>query len=156
MGYAWITLFLVGYRVILDSQNLGSKSLYVNLICLSLVDVPGVLIPYLALIRIGRKKSSLFSSLVCTVSLALTLLPDNKSTEIARLIAAMFTRLFSLVAHCAISTLTLESYPTFARSQGIGFAFAMAKIGLLLTPWVLQSSKTLHTAAPQLLFWFYF
>ena len=153
IGFAWITLHIVSYAVILDSQNLGFKSLYVNFVCLSLVEIPGILIPYYTLDRLGRKKSTLFSSLICVVAFgALALLPENDSTEIARLISAMVTRLFSLVAYCSMVTWTIESYPTFVRSQGIGFAFAMAKIGLLSTPWVLQSSKTLHPAAPKLLF----
>ena len=152
IGYAWITLNIVNYAVLLDSGNLGSTSLYVNFVCIALVDVPAVLINYITLDRIGRKKGTIFPSLVCIVALSvLAWMPGNGNNTMARLSAAMVTRLFSSVSYFAMVTWTIEIYPTAIRSQGMGFAFAMAKVGLIITPWVIKSSKALSATAPQLL-----
>ena len=95
IGYAWLTLNIVNYAVLLGSENLGLTSMYVNFVCIALVDIPAVLINYNTLDRIGRKKGTIFSSLICIFALAaLTWVPNNNNTGLIRLSAAMVTRLF--------------------------------------------------------------
>ena len=70
IGYAWLTLNIVNYAVLLGSENLGLTSMYINFVCIALVDIPAVLIDYNTLDRIGRKKGTIFSSLICIFALA--------------------------------------------------------------------------------------
>ena len=148
-GFMWFAVNMAYYGILLGSGDLSSGSVYLNFIYTSLVELPAVFAAYYALDKFGRKKSMIFCSTFGAVGCCvITAIPKYGSWHTVRLISGVIARFFVCILYAGIIPWSIELYPTIIRSQGIGYAYAMGRIGCIASPWVINSMKMLHHIAP--------
>ena len=112
---------------------------YTDLIWSGFAEVPGTIITFYALEKLGRKKTLVIESIVAGCCLVPFFFSLSNNVYLACLIIGRAT------AQGIISTLliyTPEVYPTFLRGKGIGVANLFFRTGGMLTPFF--SQVTVH------------
>ncbi|GMR50738.1 hypothetical protein PMAYCL1PPCAC_20933, partial [Pristionchus mayeri] len=108
---------------------------YVDMITTSFSEVPGLIITFLLIDRIGRKRIMAVELFVFGIANYLLYFCMNRSLIVAILFVA---RAFIAGAFQAVYVYTPEVYPTPMRALGIGTASAFGRIGAIITPYVAQ------------------
>ena len=148
-GLMWVAVNMAVYGILLGSADLSSGSLYLNFFYTSLAELPAVFVAYYTLDKFGRKKTMIFcSAFGSACCFGITAMPKIGIWHTGRLIAGVAGRFFACILYAGIIPWSIELYPTIIRSQGIGYVYAMGRIGCIASPWVINSMKVLHHIAP--------
>eukprot|EP00111_Clytia_hemisphaerica_P006838 TCONS_00019771-protein len=148
--FCFYTNSLVYFGLTMTAGDLGSGSLHLNFVLMSLVEFPAALLATYCCDKFGRKKSSTFplalsGLLVVTVSL----LPiTTQAFRMVRTITGIFAKLFITMSYDCIATLVVEAYPTNIRSEALGIMGVAATIGGASAPWVAKGLSTLVAELP--------
>lgn len=108
---------------------------YIDLLWTTLAEFPGLVITFLIIEYLGRKKTMAFEFVVFSIFVMLVNICLSRTVM----------TLFLFIARCFISgafqtayVYTPEVYPTITRAVGLGACSSMARIGALVTPFVAQ------------------
>ncbi|XP_038059725.1 synaptic vesicle 2-related protein-like isoform X2 [Patiria miniata] len=108
---------------------------YVLLLWTTLAEFPGIILTFVIIEKLGRKKTMAVEFLFFAIFVFLLFICSSMTLMTVFLFAA---RGFISGAFQAAYVYTPEVYPTATRALGVGSCSAMARIGALLTPFVAQ------------------
>ncbi|GFN91221.1 solute carrier family 22 member 4, partial [Plakobranchus ocellatus] len=118
--FMWCTMSLIHYGISFAVSSLAGN-LYVNLLLLVIVELPGLPITFLLMTRIGRRWASVtlfalaFAASASSLALVLLGVAGIKSKAIRWL--AFTIRLLTSCSWCAVQAWGTELYPTDTRSH---------------------------------------
>ncbi|XP_067034389.1 organic cation transporter protein-like [Acropora muricata] len=135
-SFNWFVNALVFFGMSLNVGNLAGD-MYLNFFILSLVEIPGALLIWFFMARYGRRipYASFMIFVGLTGMLVLAVPPDEEYRYIV-------TTLAVIGKACIISTFlgiyvfTVELYPTVIRNTGMGVCSTMARIGSIISPYI--------------------
>jgi len=149
LGLSWFALNLVYYGASLAASDLGVGDPYVNFILSLVIEMPSIVISYVGCYRYGRKKTVSYTTILGAIfCLAVAFLPNVGNLSKARLVCGISGKFFLTVPYWSILIWTVELYPTYIRSTGLGYSCVVGRIGGVAAPWVAKALLPFHYAAP--------
>ena len=146
----WFACNLIYYGIGFNVKNLSGDP-YLNVFYMALVETVGFRSAIFVSRWLGRKKSFIICTGITTFLMLTIVLMDAGINKIEysemRLTVLTFTgKMFIAASMAVIDCFTCESFPTVARSTGVGFANFAGSIGCILAPQMafLGSSKLPH------------
>ena len=127
-----------------------SSDLHINVLIISLAELPAVIATFLATDRFGRRNAIITANTmtgIFCITVA-SLQSDTHAFTICRLIAGALGKIGATIAYFGFYTWTAEIYPTLLRTQGLSCLFAGSKIGGTLTPWIVKGLSAYHASIP--------
>ncbi|XP_017768025.1 PREDICTED: organic cation transporter protein [Nicrophorus vespilloides] len=132
--FLWAANAFIYYGLSLNSTSMvGSK--YLNYILGCLIEIPGYMISWLAISKIGRKKSIIICLFACSINCAISVFV---TTELTWLILTLFLigKLSITASFGIVYVYTSELFPTVIRGASIASASTIARLGAFLAPFV--------------------
>ncbi|KAJ7333879.1 hypothetical protein OS493_015972 [Desmophyllum pertusum] len=148
-GFNWFVNALVYFGINLNVGNLAGD-MYLNFFILSIVEIPGAFLLWFFLSRFGRRIP--YASFMITGGVAEMLVlavPTADEYRFVVTILAVIGKACILATFLGIYIFTVELYPTIIRNTGIGVCSMMARVGSIITPFIVlladlpSMSKTL-------------
>ncbi|CAG2102725.1 unnamed protein product [Medioppia subpectinata] len=134
------------HGISLNVQQIGGN-LYVNFAIAGLVEIPSLILNIVGLKYVGRKTFTVATMAMASLSyLAIVLCSAYRESmgvhyNTAKLIMAMFGKLFIFSSFNVIYIHAGEIFPTVLRHTGIGSCSIAARIGSILAPFVREMSE---------------
>ena len=127
-----------------------SSDLHINVLIISLAELPAVIATFLATDRFGRKRAIITANSMTGIFCITVALLQNDTYifTTCRLIAGALGKIGATIAYFGFFTWTAEIYPTLLRTQGLSCLFAGSKIGGTLTPWIVKGLSAYHASIP--------
>ncbi|XP_067613661.1 solute carrier family 22 member 4-like isoform X2 [Eurosta solidaginis] len=145
----WIVNVLVYYGISLNAVLLDGNK-YNNFIFVTLTEIPGFLLPFVIMSRLGRRYSVFGTMVLSGISCLLTaLLP--KDAFVWRLVFFLLGKLMITAAFQTIYFYTSEIFPTNVRTSLLAFCSMVGRVGSMLAPQTPLLAKY-HESAPAILF----
>lgn len=136
----WFTDSFVYYGVIfLTPRFFSTSSAFQSTFISTLAEFPGVIISYVLIDSLGRRKSLLVVFSSTALCLLFLLLSTSTAWETAFLFLA---RMFIGAAFNASYIYSTEIYPTVVRSSGLGFCSAVARVSGIITSFISEDTGT--------------
>ncbi|KAM7426950.1 hypothetical protein ABFA07_021831 [Porites harrisoni] len=135
-GFNWFANGLVYFGISLNVGNLAGD-MYLNFFFLSIVEIPGALLLWFLLKRYGRRIP--YASFMIFGGLAGTLVsavPSDEGLQFIVTILAVIGKACIFATFLGIYVFTAELYPTVIRNTGIGVVSMMARVGSMITPFI--------------------
>ncbi|XP_008201109.2 solute carrier family 22 member 21 [Tribolium castaneum] len=132
-SFTWICCNFPYYGLTIQSVAL-SQDIYVNYMCVSVVEIPAYILAYGALDRIGRKKT-LALSLILTGVACLSVDFIRAGSPLA-LVVFLSGKLFVTVSYMTIYIYTAELFPTSSRHSAFAVCSMFGCVGSMLAPQV--------------------
>ncbi|KAM7426949.1 hypothetical protein ABFA07_021830 [Porites harrisoni] len=135
-GFNWFANGLVYFGISLNVGNLAGD-MYLNFFFLSIVEIPGALLLWFLLKRYGRRIP--YASFMIFGGLAGTLVsavPSHEGLQFIVTILAVIGKACIFATFLGIYVFTAELYPTVIRNTGIGVVSMMARVGSMITPFI--------------------
>ncbi|XP_066920747.1 solute carrier family 22 member 15-like [Clytia hemisphaerica] len=136
--FCFYTNSLVYFGTSLASSDLGTDSIYLNFLLVSLVEFPALSLATFCCDRFGRKwSSSVLLALAGFVILLVSITPKTSNAfTVFRIILSMTGKLFVSISFPSIFNWVVEVYPTNIRSEALGIMGIAVNIGGASAPWV--------------------
>ncbi|KAH0820178.1 hypothetical protein GEV33_002614 [Tenebrio molitor] len=132
-SFTWICCNFPYYGLTIQSVAL-SQDIYVNYMCVSVVEIPAYILAYGALDRIGRKKT-LALSLILTGVACISVDFIRPGSPLA-LVVFLSGKLFVTVSYMTIYIYTAELFPTSSRHSAFAVCSMFGCVGSMLAPQV--------------------
>lgn len=124
----------VYYGLSLNSTNLSGNK-YLNFILVCLVEIPGNLLAWVVMNRLGRRTCLVGSLLICGVTcLASGFVSENYIWLMILLF--LIGKLAITASFAVVYVHTSEMLPTIIRSSGVGLLATFSRLGALVSPFV--------------------
>lgn len=130
------------YGLSMNATSLAGSP-YLNFVLVSLVEIPGYLLSYFTMQKIGRKWSVSVALIFAGISLVIAPFVHQKPYKTVLFLAG------KIGVTCAFGTIylyTTELYPTSVRTAGVGISSMCGRIGAIVSPYI----ALLATDAPWL------
>ncbi|XP_031561203.1 organic cation transporter protein-like [Actinia tenebrosa] len=139
LGFNWFVISMVYFGFYLYITAL-SGNIYFNFLIMGLLTIPNLPISYFLMEKFGRRIPFIgymfLSALLC---LSVLVIPgDNKTAVLA---IAIIGRVLNSCCFNNVYLYTSELYPTVIRNVGIGFGSTCARIGAILSPYIVMLSQ---------------
>ncbi|KAM7433847.1 hypothetical protein ABFA07_015961 [Porites harrisoni] len=150
----WIANALIFYGLNYNVRNLAGN-MYLNFFILLVVDFPAVAVSCYCLQRFGRRLTyssyMTFCGVACLLALAM---PSSDEYQVAVVIFVMVAKFFVISTFNSVYVYTAELYPTVIRNNGVGLCSMIARIGGIVSPYVvlLADLPNLRKTFPLLIF----
>ncbi|XP_076813851.1 solute carrier family 22 member 4-like isoform X1 [Clavelina lepadiformis] len=146
LSIAWLAVNVSYYGVSLNVNNLGGNR-YLTFFALVSVELPGHILSYFTIRKLGSRVAFMIFSSVCGVFiLAVPLLQavDDTAVVVSNVIGKLFaTGTFSL-----LYAFTGELFPTLLRSQSYGVCSVVSRVSAVLVPFLLYLGELYHPIIP--------
>ncbi|CAE1142033.1 unnamed protein product [Acanthosepion pharaonis] len=142
MMFNWGTMIFVYYGMTLNIGVLAGN-VYLNLVLNSIVEISVILFAAIVVDRLGRKKLTLFFMVASGITGILTLFPylyASKDQYWTITALTTFSRMCVSGASSIIYLYTCELYPTCIRNSSVGFFGAFARVGGVISPYIMDIS----------------
>ncbi|XP_069979925.1 organic cation transporter protein [Penaeus vannamei] len=128
-----------------------SKDPFLYVVLSSLVEVPGYsgLTPVVG--RFGRRSVLSFNFTVCAVAI-LTILATPKSYTWMIFSLALVGKLFITASYGLMYLVSSELFPTCVRSRGLNMSSMMARLGSIISPFIIDVLATSYWWSPSVMF----
>jgi len=141
LSIAWFTVAICYYALEFNAGALGTNEYYVMII-MGCTDFPFKLLIIILAKRYGRQKALQWYFTVCAAMLVTSAFPFMAYTYLYRsfsvkTVFVIIGRSLGGANFALLYTYTSEVLPTLSRSTGMSFCSACARIGSLLSPFVL-------------------
>ncbi|XP_078362537.1 organic cation transporter protein-like [Oculina patagonica] len=140
MFFNWNVNSIIYYGINYNVHNLAGN-VYLNLFLLVMVNFPQSVISCFCLKRFGRRLTysvyMLLAGVFCLLALAV---PTNKDYQAAVVTFVMFAKLCVIGSFSIIYLYTAELYPTVIRNNAVGACSTVARIGGIITPYIVLLS----------------
>uniref|UniRef100_H2Z8Q3 Major facilitator superfamily (MFS) profile domain-containing protein n=1 Tax=Ciona savignyi TaxID=51511 RepID=H2Z8Q3_CIOSA len=134
------------YGLTFNTNNLGGNR-YINSFLSGAVEFPAQFLCFLAVGRIGCRRSFMSSTVLTTVCLVLT--PFIQQVNVwAGVITAMLGKLAITVGYTILFIFTGDLFPTMMRTQAYGACSFIARFGSILVPYILFLGTTVNGVLP--------
>ncbi|CAE1142042.1 SLC22A15 [Acanthosepion pharaonis] len=143
MMFNWGTMIFVYYGLTLNIGVLAGN-VYLNLVLNSIVEISVILFAVIVVDRFGRKKLTLSFMAISGITGILTLFPylyASKDQYWTITALTTFSRMCVSGASSIIYLYTCELYPTCIRNSSVGFFGAFARVGGVLSPYIMDISS---------------
>ncbi|KAK3794047.1 hypothetical protein RRG08_028479 [Elysia crispata] len=144
MCFLWASMSMISYGISFGVHGL-SGNLYLNILLVNSVEIPGMLPVLWLMDRIGRKWTtvSIFCVISMTVIVVLILkLTDSDQNDRAVFVFAMITKLCIDNVWNVVQAWVSELYPTTIRALGYGVAMTSARVGGMLAPFLINLKES--------------
>ncbi|XP_062616417.1 solute carrier family 22 member 4-like, partial [Saccostrea cucullata] len=143
----WFIWLSTGYSYFAISFGVEELSgdLYLNIILLSLVEIPAQLATWYLNNRIGRRWTCFMFYLIAAgggSTVGSIQIFDAVNSPVVINLFAMMAKLGVAAAWAALKTFTTETYPTVVRNIGYGCAISISGVGAMVAPQIVQMSKS--------------
>ncbi|XP_039260788.2 solute carrier family 22 member 4-like [Styela clava] len=136
--WLWMVSFVCYYTFGYNTSNLGG-SRYWNSFLSAAAEIPGWILAFFGLKRLGRRLSISVAFLLSAMCLILS--PLLGSYEKASIAMAMIGKVFSSSTMGMIYLYTAELFPTILRSTGVGIASTSAGVACVMAPFLAFSGE---------------
>jgi hypothetical protein len=134
----WLTNSLVYYGIVImtpDYFSRGGNDVYLPTFITTFAEIPGVIVAAILVNKIGRRKTQALLFFVCGICSGLLIF---RSSVVIATIFAIGARSAIYGSFAAVYVYTPEVYPTSLRGTGMGSACAVARVGGVLTPYIVK------------------
>ncbi|XP_055906955.1 solute carrier family 22 member 3-like [Eupeodes corollae] len=145
----WFTHVLVYYGLSLNAVSLGGNK-YDNFIYISLVEIPGFLIPFLTMDRFGRRYSLFGYLVVCGICIGATIFLPVGMYGI-QLTLFLLGKMAIAASFQVLYFYTSEIFPTNVRNSLLSFCSMFGRIGSMVAPQTPLMAKY-YEPSPAILF----
>ncbi|XP_077978509.1 organic cation transporter protein-like [Glandiceps talaboti] len=133
MCFNWFSCSFVYYGISLNTDQIGENP-YTTFILAGFVEVPGRLLAWGFMNWIGRRWSLCGFSVIGGIALMLSVPPENPALSVA---IAMVAKLCVAAVFAIVYVYGAEIYPTVVRNAGMGVSSMSARVGSLISPYVM-------------------
>ncbi|KAJ7333868.1 hypothetical protein OS493_015961 [Desmophyllum pertusum] len=134
----WNVNAIIYYGINYNVHNLAGN-VYLNYFLLMMVNFPSTVICCYTLKRFGRRLTycvfMLIGGVTCLLAVAV---PTNQQAAVVTLV--IFARFCVVATFTSIYLYTAELYPTVIRNNGVGACSTVARIGGIITPYIVLLS----------------
>ncbi|XP_070533313.1 organic cation transporter protein-like isoform X2 [Ptychodera flava] len=136
--FSWFTCSFVYYGISFNTDTLHGNP-YISFLIAGAVEIPGYLSSWWACDKLGRRWSLCLCLILSGLSLVACGLVGNST---ATMVLAMVAKLFSSGAFGAVYIFSAEIFPTSVRNAGMGISSTLARIGTVISPYVMLLVST--------------
>ena len=142
MMLIWWVNSMVYYGLALNVKNLGG-SLYVNFVLASLIELPSFAATQFFLSRFGRRRSLFCLLLGASISCFLCMLLQSQGGDNVAAISmsALGGRFCISASFALLYVYSAELFPTVVRNAGMGISSLCARLGGIVTPFIVLSGE---------------
>nr|XP_006825794.1 PREDICTED: organic cation transporter protein-like [Saccoglossus kowalevskii] len=140
MCFNWFAVSLVYYGLALNTDQLGTNP-YTTYVISGVVELPSYLLCWYLLDKIGRRWTMCSCMVFGGIALILSAIPDNNVISSA---FAMVGKFFISGAFLIVYIFAVEIYPTPVRNAGLGLSSTCARIGSIISPYVILLTRIWH------------
>ncbi|XP_055855557.1 solute carrier family 22 member 3-like [Episyrphus balteatus] len=145
----WFTHVLVYYGLSLNAVSLGGNK-YDNFIYISLIEIPGFLIPFLTMDRYGRRYSLFGYLVICGICIGATIFIPSGMYGL-NLTLFLLGKLAITASFQVLYFYTSEIFPTNVRNSLLSFCSMFGRIGSMVAPQTPLMAKY-YEPSPAILF----
>lgn len=146
----WFCVGLTFWGMSLSGTTFSNDPfLYMTLSCLA--EVPGYSCFTPVVSRFGRRNVLAFNFSVCAVAI-LTILATPESYTWMMFSLALVGKLFITGSYGLLYLATSELFPTCVRSRGLSFSSLMARLGSIVSPFIIRILANTYWWSPSVLF----
>ncbi|XP_050392935.1 organic cation transporter protein isoform X1 [Patella vulgata] len=142
--FNWMVVSMVYFGLSLNSDNLGAGSLFLNFFLVGLVEFPAYTVCILLLDRVGRKVlhvgSMIVGGVACGITI-ITILYAGDENQWLTVLFAMLGKVGATMGFAIIYVFSSELFPTVVRQAGMGFSSSFARLGGMISPYVVDAGK---------------
>ncbi|XP_076805777.1 solute carrier family 22 member 1-like isoform X1 [Clavelina lepadiformis] len=149
LGFAWFAACLAYYAFGFNTDNLGI-SRYLGACLSALMEVPGDVISFFMVRRIGKVKTFVTVSLSSGILFLLTA-GLQKVNVWAGAVSAMFGKLFSTIMYSLVLVSAADFFPTSLRNQAFAVCYCIGRFGSLFSPFVVFLGENVFEIFPFIL-----
>ncbi|XP_070700575.1 organic cation/carnitine transporter 2-like [Pempheris klunzingeri] len=133
--FIWMSISMVYYGLSLNTSNLNGN-IYLNCFISATIDIVAYVATWLLVNRTPRP-TFLFSTLLfCGIMLlVIQLVPENM--QVMFQVLALVGKVGVSGAYCFIYVISVELFPTVVRNMGLGVTSTAARIGCIISPYVI-------------------
>ncbi|XP_077990549.1 organic cation transporter protein-like [Glandiceps talaboti] len=131
--FQWFTASFVYYGLALNTDQLGVDP-YTAFLIAGVVEIPSYLLCWWLLDKTGRRWLQCLFMVFGGVSLIISVPPENANIGAA---LATVGKFFAAGAFAIVYIFTAEIFPTTVRNAGMGMASTAARIGSIISPYVM-------------------
>lgn len=132
--FTWFVNSGVYYGLVLNSSNLGGDD-YINFIIGALLEYPAYIYCIFFLNKHGRRLPLAITMIIAGLSLFATIFISTDESSIMVLLA-MIGKLGITTSYAIIFVFSAELYPTVIRNMGMGLSSTCARVGGVISPFV--------------------
>ncbi|XP_076804374.1 organic cation transporter protein-like isoform X2 [Clavelina lepadiformis] len=143
---SWCVVSMSYYAAALNANNLGG-SRFVNVSIGGAMEVVATVIFYVIVDSFGRRKSYMIAMTCCAVGIALTPLAAIWSAKLV-IVLSMFGRVTTSIGYTIVYIYHVELFPTPTRQTVMGICSACARIGGVISPYILHAGENGEIVAP--------
>ncbi|XP_070558286.1 organic cation transporter protein-like [Ptychodera flava] len=130
----WFSCSFVYYGISLNTDQLGSNP-YITFMLAGFVEVPGCLMAWWLMRALGRRWSLAGFAVIGGAALMLSV-PPKESIPVLSVAVAMLAKLCIAAVFSIVFVYGAEIYPTVVRNAGMGVSSLSARIGSIISPFV--------------------
>ncbi|XP_076804378.1 organic cation transporter protein-like [Clavelina lepadiformis] len=145
-GFSWCVASMSYYVVALNNNNLSGNR-FVNLAISGLMEIVALILFYVIVDSFGRRKSYMTTMTCCAVGIALTPLAAIWGDQLV-IVLSMFGRVTTSIGFAIVYVYHVELFPTPTRQTVMGICSACARIGGVISPYILHAGENGDTVAP--------
>ena len=148
MAFSFFTITMSYFGTQVGSGQLSSGSVHLNFVYSVLVELPAYVTVYILLERLGRKSTNVLCAAIGGLCcFGIVGVPQTTEFDVVRLSIGILGRFFVTIIYIGVIPWIIELYPTRIRSQGMGFSFAVGRLGGVISPWVMHAMSEVHPNA---------
>lgn len=131
--FCWASNAFVSYGISLTSVSLAGDK-YINFIVVALAGTPAVVVGYLMLEHLGRRKTLCSALIIGGAAIILSKLMGTGAPEIIPLLLYFVGKCFIVVSFSGLYLFTSELWPTSARQTMMSLCSSAGRIGSMCAP----------------------
>ena len=148
LGFIWFVHGMVYFGLSLAANDLGG-SLYLNLVYVSVIEVPSSIIAIICSNRFGRKPTTIMAMIIGGIfCITVPFVPPSDNGNPTKVILGVLGKMFVTLSYDVIPVWTVEIYSTDVRSKGLSLVYIMTNIGSSSSPWIAKALKIYSVYLP--------
>ncbi|XP_076804376.1 organic cation/carnitine transporter 2-like isoform X4 [Clavelina lepadiformis] len=145
-GFCWCTVSISYYVIILNANNLTGNR-FVNVAISGAMEILALIVFHVIVDSFGRRKSYMTAMTGCAVGIAFSPLAATWNAHLV-LVLSMFCRFTTGLGFAIVYVYHVEFFPTPTRQTVMGICSACARIGGIISPYILHAGENGETVAP--------
>ncbi|XP_055855235.1 solute carrier family 22 member 3-like [Episyrphus balteatus] len=148
-SFCWFTNVMVFFGLNLNSAFLGGDK-YNSFMCVTLIELPGMILPFLTMNRFGRRYS-LFGFMFLSGAFITAMSYVSAEYVTLQLVLYLFGKMAISASFQTLYFFTSEVFPTSVRNSLLSFCSMVGRFGSMVAPQTPLMAKY-YASAPALLF----
>ncbi|XP_053713007.1 solute carrier family 22 member 7-like [Synchiropus splendidus] len=149
-GIVWFCVATAFYGISFNVSGFG-LNIYLTHFTYAVVEIPGKVVVFFLLDRIGRRSTMVGSLLLVGICFGINILVQEDQS-VVRTAVASIGKAFCSSSYATIPLYISELYPTVVRQNGMGYNSFMCRLGLALAPLILLLDELWRDLSQLILF----